>query len=72
LEGLIDFEKEKARLEKELAQLKEDVERLSKKLANQDFISHAPEEEVLKTKERLRESQERSLRLQDNISTLSH
>lgn len=71
LAGLIDFEKERARLEKELAELREDIERLSKKAANQDFLSNAPPEEVQKTKDRLKESQERSLRLKDNISTLS-
>ncbi len=71
LEGLIDFAKERARLEKELASLGVDAERLSKKLSNQDFVTHAPTEEVEKAKARLKETQERVRHLGDNISTLS-
>jgi valyl-tRNA synthetase len=71
LEGLIDFGKEKSRLEKELGNVKQDAERLSKKLSNQDFISHAPDEEIERTRARLKEAQERASRLTDNINALS-
>lgn len=71
LEGLIDFEKEKARLEKELDQVQKDVERMGKKLSNQDFIAHAPKEEVAKAEARLTEAKERLSHLKDNIATLS-
>ncbi len=71
LEGLIDFAKERARLEKELLNLRQDAERLSKKMSNSDFITHAPAEEVNKAKGRLLESQERIRHLEGNISTLS-
>ncbi|WP_096269584.1 valine--tRNA ligase [Paucisalibacillus globulus] len=43
LEGLIDFDKEIARLEKELDKWNKEVERVQKKLQNQGFISKAPE-----------------------------
>jgi valyl-tRNA synthetase len=71
LEGLINFEKERARLEKELAGVKQELERIGKKLNNQDFITHAPPEEVAKAKARLQDAKERAHRLEENISTLS-
>jgi valyl-tRNA synthetase len=43
LEGLIDFDKEIARLEKELEKWNKEVERVQKKLQNQGFIAKAPE-----------------------------
>jgi valyl-tRNA synthetase len=43
LEGLIDFDKEIARLEKELDKWNKEVERVQKKLQNQGFIAKAPE-----------------------------
>jgi len=72
LEGLIDFAKEKARLEKEYATKKLDADRLGKKMSNQDFLTHAPKEEVEKATARLKESKERLKSLQSHIATLSH
>ena len=46
LEGLIDFEKEIARLEKELKKWESEVELVGKKLANEGFVSKAPEKVV--------------------------
>ncbi|WP_026906340.1 valine--tRNA ligase [Paucisalibacillus globulus] len=43
LEGLIDFDKEIARLEKELEKWNKEVERVQKKLQNRGFVSKAPE-----------------------------
>ncbi|RKQ37918.1 valine--tRNA ligase [Oceanobacillus halophilus] len=43
LEGLIDFDKEMKRLEKELEKWNKEVERVQKKLSNQGFVSKAPE-----------------------------
>ncbi len=71
LEGLIDFVKEKGRLEKEVSTLRQDVDRLSKKLSNSDFLTHAPDDEVAKVKARLTESNERIHRLEENIDALS-
>jgi valyl-tRNA synthetase len=70
LEGLIDFAKEKARLEKEMTALQQEAERLLKKLANQDFTTHAPKEEVDRTHARVKEAQERLEHLHGNILTL--
>ncbi len=53
LEGLVDFAKEKERLEKELQNLASDFEKCNKKLENQNFVEKAPKEEV----DRIREKQ---------------
>ena len=46
LEGLIDFEKEIARLEKELEKWESEVALVEKKLSNEKFVSKAPEKVV--------------------------
>ncbi len=48
LRGLIDFDKEKARLNKELKQLTGDLERIEGKLRNANFLSKAPKEVIEK------------------------
>ncbi len=53
LAGLIDFDKEKQRLEKELARLKSEVDRLEKKLGNKGFTDKAPPEVVAEEKDKL-------------------
>lgn len=53
LAGLIDFDKEKQRLEKELARLKGEVDRLEKKLGNEGFTKKAPPEVVAEEKDKL-------------------
>ncbi|MEW5994318.1 MAG: valine--tRNA ligase, partial [Candidatus Zixiibacteriota bacterium] len=50
LAGLIDFEVEKKRLEKELSLIKVQLEKTSKKLANADFLANAPAEVVEREK----------------------
>lgn len=52
LEGLIDFEAEAKRLQKEVNEIKSDIEKLRKKLANKNFIEKAPQEVVEKVKEK--------------------
>jgi valyl-tRNA synthetase len=53
LAGLIDFEAERQRLEKEIGKLKQEQERISKKLANKNFVERAPEEVVAGEKGKL-------------------
>jgi len=69
--GLIDFGKEKARLEKELGSERENVEHLTKKLSNQDFLANAPADEIERVKNRLEEAQARVEHLAENIAALS-
>ncbi len=64
LAGLIDKDAELARLEKEMGKLKQDLERIEKKLQNPNFVDKAPEEVVGKEKERLAASR----RALDNLA----
>jgi len=70
LEGLINVEAEKKRLEKELAGLKGHLERLSKKLANPDFLKNAPAEVVDKEKSRKVDLEERIEKINENFEQL--
>ena len=45
LEGLIDFAKERARLEKELAKAEAELKKIAQKAQNRDFLARAPEAE---------------------------
>jgi valyl-tRNA synthetase len=55
LAGLIDFDKERERLKKELTVLSEEAIRLKKLLADEKFTAKAPPEAVAKQQERLKE-----------------
>ncbi|MGE5405921.1 MAG: valine--tRNA ligase, partial [Candidatus Saccharibacteria bacterium] len=57
LEGVIDIEKETARLNKELQGLEQEIARISGKLANEGFVAKAPPEVIEKEKNRLAEAQ---------------
>jgi valyl-tRNA synthetase len=70
LEGLIDFEREIERLEKESAKLGIEGERLEKQLANQNFVEKAPPEKVLELRDRLVEIEMRVKTLSQNLSAL--
>jgi valyl-tRNA synthetase len=70
LEGLIDFEKERARLEKELAKLASEHDGLEKRLANQDFINRAAADVVASTRDRSAELVDQIARLRSMIEGL--
>ncbi|MDK2823338.1 MAG: valyl-tRNA synthetase [Clostridia bacterium] len=53
LKGLIDIDKEVARLEKDLGKVNQEIERLEKKLNNQGFLAKAPQDVINKEKEKL-------------------
>jgi len=46
LEGLIDFDKERERLQNQLAKLDTELQRLKGQLSNQNFVERAPVEKV--------------------------
>jgi valyl-tRNA synthetase len=52
LEGLIDLEQERSRLEKEIARVTRLLEKTNKKLSNEDFLKRAPREILDKEKAR--------------------
>lgn len=71
LEGLIDLEGERARLEKELQKQRQFLERIKKKLANTDFLNRAPSEVIDAEKEK-QELAEKSIgRLNKNLESLA-
>lgn len=70
LEGLIDFEKERERLQKTLVEMSVLIDRAGKKLENNDFVSHAKPELVELEKEKLKEYQNKKTVLQERIAAL--
>jgi valyl-tRNA synthetase len=66
----IDLSAEGARLRKELAARGDEIARTSKKLANSDFLSRAPEEVVEENRERLAEAESVKARLEAALARL--
>ncbi|MBE6585524.1 MAG: valine--tRNA ligase [Ruminococcaceae bacterium] len=59
LADLVDFEKEKARLDSEIAKLEQEVIRFEKKLSNESFVSKAPAAVVEGEKAKLASAKEK-------------
>ncbi len=72
LSGVIDFEKEIARLDKEIGSLEKDRARLEKKLANEDFRAKAPAEVVEKAEKQLAETTATIEKLQATRQTIKN
>ena len=70
LEGLVDFEAEKARLAKELQAAQNDEAMFSKKLSNPGFLNNAKPEIVQKDKAKLAAITEKIARLHAQIAEL--
>lgn len=68
LSGLIDLEKEKQRLNKEISNTEIELQRCQQKMNNSDFVKRAPEKEIEKIKERLKEAESKKERLKDNLN----
>jgi valyl-tRNA synthetase len=71
LEGLIDLEGEKVRLQKELEKQKQFLARIKKKLTNRDFLDRAPAEVIDGEKMKQRQAEDRVARLNKNLESLS-
>ncbi len=71
LEGLIDMESERKRLDKELEKQKQYLERIKKKLANSDFLNRAPSEVIDSEKEKQAATEESIEKLNKNLESLS-
>lgn len=63
LKGLIDVEKEMARLDQALEKLSKQIEGLEKRLSNQAFVANAPEEVVTTHQQELVELKEKQAQL---------
>jgi len=70
LAGLIDIDVEKKRLEKELSGLRTLLEKISKKLANPDFLANAPDDVINKEKAKKDDYQERLEKLNKNLEQI--
>ncbi len=70
VEGLIDIESERSRMDKEIARISKDLQRTQGKLGNEKFLSRAPGEVVEKEKLRLEEYRSAIEKLQSQRETL--
>ena len=70
LEGVVDVDREKARLTEELQQIDSGAQRLSARLSKVDFLSKAPPEVVEKERARLSGLEDRRIRVAETLSRL--
>ncbi len=70
LEGLIDFEKEIARLENALTKLEAENARLNGQLSNANFVERAPAEKVREIRDRVAEIDTQVAALRQNLEAL--
>ncbi|HUR99892.1 MAG TPA: valine--tRNA ligase [Pyrinomonadaceae bacterium] len=71
LEGLIDFEKERARLQGQIEKLDVEVQRLNAQLSNANFVEKAPKEKVDGLRERQVEIEGQTRTLNQNLEALN-
>ncbi|HEX5661128.1 MAG TPA: valine--tRNA ligase [Polyangiales bacterium] len=71
LEGLLDTEKEKERVGRELAKVEKDLAVLEKKLGNESFVARAPADVVAKDRERQSELATARGKLKDALTKLA-
>jgi valyl-tRNA synthetase len=70
LEGVVDVERETARLTEELQQIDSGAQRLSARLSKADFLAKAPAEVVEKERGRLSALEDRRIRVAETLSRL--
>ncbi|MDT3698497.1 MAG: valine--tRNA ligase [Thermincola sp.] len=70
LKGLIDIEKEIARLEKELATLDKELARVTGKLSNSGFLDKAPADVIEKEREKQKEFLDKKRTIEDRLQGL--
>jgi valyl-tRNA synthetase len=70
LAKIIDFVAERARLEREMGKVNEDLARANAKLANADFLKRAPEEVVEGEREKREEAEARRMKIVEALDRL--
>ena len=70
LEGLVDIEEEKARLEKKLVKLNQELKSVQDRLSNDTFIEKAPTEVVEELKGKLKSLLSDQTRIEEQIKLL--
>ena len=71
LEGLINFEQERARLQNQVTKLDVELQRLNGQLSNANFVERAPAEKVKELRERKAEIKKQLTALNQNIDALA-
>ncbi len=71
LAGIIDLDAERARLNKELGKLDQDIAAVERKLGNPDFMARAPEEIVEENRERKAAAEARKLKIAEALERLA-
>lgn len=67
---LIDFDKERARLEKEKGKVQKDLDLIHKKLSNPGFLAKAPESVVAQEREKVAKLEDLMRKLNDSLAAL--
>ena len=70
LEGLVDIEEEKARLEKKLVKLNQELKSVQDRLSNNTFVEKAPTEVVEELKGKLKSLMSDQTRIEEQIKLL--
>jgi len=70
LAGILDFDAERERLQKEIAVTDIEITKISKKLGNESFVAKAPEAVVEENRRRLAEEESRKAGLEAAFSRL--
>ena len=70
LEGLIDLEAEKARINKQLGKLQGELKKINGKLNNKKFMDNAPDQVVAKEKEKYEEVSTKVNKMQEMLDNL--
>ena len=70
LEGVIDFDKEISRLEKELGKNTKELLTVQKRLNNESFLEKAPEDVILKVKSQYADIEEKNNKLKENLERI--
>jgi len=70
LAGMVDLERERARLAKELERLAEEMARAEKLLANESFVAKAPAAVIQKERDKLEGYRERQTRIEARLEDL--
>ncbi|MCG3400904.1 valine--tRNA ligase [Staphylococcus massiliensis] len=71
LEGLIDMDKERKRLEKELEKWQKELDRVENKLANENFVNKAPEKIIQAERDKQKDYQEKYDGVKSRIEQLN-
>ncbi|MEP6356930.1 MAG: valine--tRNA ligase [Hyphomicrobiales bacterium] len=70
LEGVIDFDAERARLQKDADKCSDEIGKIEKKLANEAFVSKAPEAVVAEQRQRLIDLREKLVKIDEGMKRL--